>query len=114
MKVVFLGTGDIGLPSLSAIKDSEEHELLAVYTQPDRPFGRKGDLKVSEIKLFAKSCSIPVHQPEKIRESEAVESLVNYAPDIIVVIAYGQILPKSVLNIPKRTFAFCKRLPFAT
>ena len=101
MKVVFLGTGDIGLPSLSAIKDSVEHELLAVYTQPDRPFGRKGDLKVSEIKLFAESCSIPIHQPEKIQESEAVESLVNYAPDIIVVIAYGQILPKSVLDIPK-------------
>ena len=101
MKIVFLGTGDIGLRSLSAIQDSEEHEILAVYTQPDRPFGRKGDLKVSEIKLFAESCSIPVHQPENIREIEAVDSLVNYSPDIIVVIAYGQILPKSVLDIPK-------------
>ncbi|MDE0570497.1 MAG: methionyl-tRNA formyltransferase [Verrucomicrobiales bacterium] len=101
MKIVFLGTGDIGLPTLSAIQDSEEHDILAVYTQPDRPFGRKGDLKVSEIKLFAQSCSIPVHQPEKIREIEAIESLVNYTPDIIVVIAYGQILPKSVLDIPK-------------
>ncbi|MDC0047909.1 methionyl-tRNA formyltransferase [Verrucomicrobia bacterium] len=103
MKIVFLGTGDIGLRSLSAIQDSEEHEILAVYTQPDRPFGRKGDLKVSEIKLFAESCSIPVHQPENIREIEAVDSLVNYSPDIIVVIAYGQILPKSVLDIPKIT-----------
>lgn len=101
MKIVFLGTGDIGLPTLSAIQDSEEHDILAVYTQPDRPFGRKGDLKVSEIKLFAQSCSIPVHQPEKIREIEAIENLVNYTPDIIVVIAYGQILPKSVLDIPK-------------
>ncbi|MEE2808791.1 MAG: methionyl-tRNA formyltransferase [Verrucomicrobiota bacterium] len=101
MKIVFLGTGDIGLPSLSALQDSVEHELLAVYTQPDRPFGRKGELKVSEIKLFAESRSIPVHQPEKIQEIEAVQSLENYAPDIIVVIAYGQILPKSVLDIPK-------------
>ncbi|HIG83650.1 MAG: methionyl-tRNA formyltransferase [Verrucomicrobiales bacterium] len=101
MKIVFLGTGDIGLPTLSAIQNSEEHDILAVYTQPDRPFGRKGDLKVSEIKLFAQSCSIPVHQPEKIREIEAIESLVNYTPDIIVVIAYGQILPKSVLDVPK-------------
>ena len=101
MKIVFLGTGDIGLPSLSALQDSVEHELLAVYTQPDRPFGRKGELKVSEIKLFAEARSIPVHQPEKIQEIEAVQSLENYAPDIIVVIAYGQILPKSVLDIPK-------------
>jgi len=101
VKIVFLGTGDIGLPTLSAIQNSEEHDILAVYTQPDRPFGRKGDLKVSEIKLFAQSCSIPVHQPEKIREIEAIESLVNYTPDIIVVIAYGQILPKSVLDVPK-------------
>ena len=101
MKIVFLGTGDIGLPSLSAIQDSKEHEILAVYTQPDRPFGRKGNLKASEIKIFAESCSIPVHQPEKIRKIEAVEGLVNYSPDIIVVIAYGQILPKSVLDIPK-------------
>ena len=101
MKIVFLGTGDIGLPSLSAIQDSKEHEILAVYTQPDRPFGRKGNLKASEIKIFAESNSIPVHQPEKIREIEAVEGLVDYSPDIILVIAYGQILPKSVLDIPK-------------
>ncbi|MBT7982774.1 MAG: methionyl-tRNA formyltransferase [Akkermansiaceae bacterium] len=101
MKIVFLGTGDIGLPSLSAIQDSKEHEILAVYTQPDRPFGRKGNLKASEIKIFAELNSIPVHQPEKIREVEAVEGLVNYSPDIILVIAYGQILPKSVLDIPK-------------
>jgi len=101
VKIVFLGTGDIGLPSLSAIQDSKEHEILAVYTQPDRPFGRKGNLKASEIKIFAESNSIPVHQPEKIREIEAVEGLVDYSPDIILVIAYGQILPKSVLDIPK-------------
>ena len=101
MKIVFLGTGDIGLPSLSAIQDSKEHEILAVYTQPDRPFGRKGNLKASEIKIFAELNSIPVHQPEKIREVEAVEGLVNYSPDIILVIAYGQILPKSVLDLPK-------------
>tara|TARA_Y100001934_G_C12284067_1_gene741426 strand:- start:99 stop:1043 length:945 start_codon:yes stop_codon:yes gene_type:complete len=101
VKIVFLGTGDIGLPALSALQESLEHELLAVYTQPDRPFGRKGDLKASEIKIFAESCSIPVHQPEKIRSIEVVQSLEDYAPDIIVVVAYGQILPKSVLDIPK-------------
>ena len=75
MKIVFLGTGDIGLHALSALQESLEHELLAVYTQPDRPFGRKGDLKASEIKIFAESCSIPVHQPEKIRSIEVVQSL---------------------------------------
>ena len=51
MKIVFLGTGDIGLPALSALQESLEYELLAVYTQPDRPFGRKGDLKTSERKF---------------------------------------------------------------
>lgn len=100
MKTVFLGTGDIGLPALEALADSGEHQLLAVFTQPDRPFGRKGELKAPAVKTFAESRGVPVHQPEKIRKGEALETLSAYAPEVIVVVAYGQILPKSVLELP--------------
>lgn len=100
MKIVFLGTGDIGLPSLKALADSADHELVAVFTQPDRPFGRKGELKAPEVKVFAESIGVPAHQPEKIRRGEALETLRSYEPEVIVVVAYGQILPKSVLELP--------------
>lgn len=101
MKIVFLGTGEIGLPSLEAIYNSSDYELVSVFTQPDRPYGRKGELKSSVIKEFAESRSITLYQPEKIKEQEAIEHLRSGRPDVIVVIAYGQILPKAVLQIPK-------------
>ena len=100
MKVVFFGTGDIGLPSLEALFASAEHELLAVFTQPDKPFGRAGDLKVPGPKLFAGQNGIAIHQPSNMRDTDSVGILRRYAPDIIVVVAYGQILPKQVLEIP--------------
>ena len=101
MKIVFLGTGEIGLPSLKAIYDSPDHDLISVFTQPDKPFGRKGELKPSEIKKFALTKNIPIYQPHKIREQEAVNQLSQGNPDVLVVVAYGQILPKAVLEIPK-------------
>jgi methionyl-tRNA formyltransferase len=100
LKIVFLGTGDIGLPALEALADSDEHELAAVFTQPDRPFGRKGELKPPAVKVFSEERGVPVHQPEKIRKGDALETLRGYAPEVIVVVAYGQILPKSVLELP--------------
>jgi methionyl-tRNA formyltransferase len=100
VKVVFFGTGDIGLPSLEALFASAEHELLAVFTQPDKPFGRAGDLKVPGPKLFAGQNGIAIHQPSNMRDTDSVGILRRYAPDIIVVVAYGQILPKQVLEIP--------------
>ena len=101
MKIVFLGTGEIGLPSLKAIYDSSDHHIISVFTQPDKPFGRKGELKPSEIKKFAQSKNIPIYQPYKIREQEAIDQLSIGNPDVLVVVAYGQILPKAVLQIPK-------------
>lgn len=101
MKIVFLGTGEIGLPSLKAIYDSSDHHIISVFTQPDKPFGRKGELKPSEIKKFAQSKNIPIYQPYKIREQEAIDQLSIGNPDVLVVVAYGQILPKAVLRIPK-------------
>ena len=101
MKIVFLGTGEIGLPSLKAIYDSSDHHIISVFTQPDKPFGRKGELKPSEIKKFAQSKNIPIYQPYKIREQEAINQLNLGNPDVLVVVAYGQILPKAVLRTPK-------------
>ena len=100
MKIVFLGTGEIGLPALEALADSSDHDLLAVFTQPDKPFGRKGELKPPAPKAFAEGRGIPVHQPAKIRSSESMELLEGYLPEVVVVVAYGQILPESVLDLP--------------
>ena len=101
MKIVFLGTGDIGLPSLEALHNSKEYDVVSVFTQPDRPFGRKGELKASVIKEFAEKHLIPVFQPGRIKDQYAIEILSKADPDVLVVVAYGQILPKSVLSIPK-------------
>ena len=100
MKIVFFGTGDIGLPSLEALFASAEHELLAVFTQPDKPFGRAGELKAPGPKIFAGQNGIAIHQPANMRDIDSVEILRSYAPDIIVVVAYGQILAKEVLEVP--------------
>ena len=101
MKIVFLGTGDIGLHSLEALYNSKDYEVLSVFTQPDRPFGRKGELKASAIKIFAEDHSIPVFQPDRIKDQYAIEILRKADPDVLVVVAYGQILPKTVLSIPR-------------
>jgi methionyl-tRNA formyltransferase len=100
LKIVFLGTGDIGLPTLEALVDSGQHQVVAVFTQPDKPFGRKGELKPSAPKAFAEKRGIPVHQPERIRKGEALQLLAGYEPELIVVVAYGQILPVAVLDLP--------------
>lgn len=100
MRIVFIGTGDIGLPSLRALL--EKHSVAAVVTQPDKPVGRKQELRPSAIKALALEHKIPVLQPNKIRESAAVEALRAFAPEVIVVMAYGQILPKAVLDMPPK------------
>jgi len=103
VKIVFLGTGDIGLPSLEALHNSKEYDVVSVFTQPDRPFGRKGELKASVIKEFAEKHLIPVFQPSRIKDQYAIEILSEADPDVLVVVAYGQILSKSVLSIPKKS-----------
>lgn len=100
MRVIYIGTGDIGLPALRYLLDTPGYEVPAVVTQPDRPAGRKQELLASPIKLLAQERGIPVLQPRKIREPGALEPLQALAPEVIVVMAYGQILPKALLDMP--------------
>ena len=101
MRVVFLGSGDIGLPSLQWLLDAPSIDLLAVVTQPDRPAGRGMSVRVSRIKELALSRGVEVFQPRKIRDSEAVAHIAALQPDLLVVMAYGQILPQGLLDIPR-------------
>src|SRR5688572_12527254 len=99
MRIVFLGTGDIGLPSLEALLASRGNEVVAVVTQPDKPVGRKMVLTAPQVKVRAQAAGIPVLQPTRIRN--AVEELTALRADVFVVVAYGQILPRTVLDIPR-------------
>ena len=101
MRVVFLGSGDIGLPSLQWLLDTPLVEVLAAVTQPDRAAGRGMSVRVSHIKELAVSRGIEVFQPRKIREPEAVAHIAALQPDLLIVMAYGQILPQQLLDIPK-------------
>jgi methionyl-tRNA formyltransferase len=100
MRVVFLGTPDFAVPSLEAL--AKHHETIAVFTQPDRPKGRGGEPAASPVKLAALRLGIPVHQPERIRQPEALGILRQLAPEIMVVTGYGQILPRAVIDIAPR------------
>ncbi|MCI6240776.1 MAG: methionyl-tRNA formyltransferase [Clostridium sp.] len=99
MRIVYMGTPEFAAVALDAIV--KEHEVVAVITQPDKPQGRNRKLVPTPVKVKAQAYDIPVYQPVKIREEEAVQMIRDYNPDVIVVAAYGQILPESILNIPK-------------
>ena len=99
MNIVFAGTPEFTLPCLNALHLSN-HTLKAVYTQPDRPAGRGRTLRASAVKLWAIEHNLPVYQPLNFKDPSAVETLNDIKPDVLVVIAYGLILPKSVLSIP--------------
>jgi methionyl-tRNA formyltransferase len=100
MNVVFCGTGAFGLPALRALAASEFRPRLVV-TQPDRPAGRSRDLKASAIKTLAAELGVEVFQPERINRDEALARLRAEAPDFLLVVAYGQILRKAVLDLPR-------------
>ncbi len=100
MKIVFMGTPAFAVPCLQMLID-EGYEVVAVVTQPDRPQGRKKNLVPSPVKEAALLLGLPVLQPERMRRPEAVAELATYAPDLIVTAAYGQILPKAVLDLPR-------------
>ena len=100
MKIVFMGTPDIAVGCLQKIID-EKHEILGVVTQPDKPVGRGKKLGMPPVKELALKYDIPVYQPVKARDEEFVKVLKDLNPDLIVVVAFGQILPKSILDIPK-------------
>ncbi len=101
MRVVFIGAGEIGLPTLRWLLKTEEHELVAVVTQPDKPAGRDQRIQAPPIKIALADSSIPILQPKRIKGEEAVETIRAYEPDVIVVMAYGQILPAAILKIPR-------------
>ena len=101
MRIVFCGTPSFAVPTLKHLLAQKDFEILAVITQPDRPRGRGQEVSFSPIKEVALAANIPVHQPEKIRAPEVQEVLQALAPDCIVIIAYGQIIPAKLLPIPK-------------
>src|SRR5580693_6793137 len=92
---------NIAIPTFIHILAQPDIEIAAVITQPDRPSGRGKQISPSPMKKAAIAASVPVHQPEKIRSPEARALLQQLAPDCIVIIAYGQIIPAALLNIPK-------------
>ncbi|MDX5712056.1 methionyl-tRNA formyltransferase, partial [Clostridioides difficile] len=100
MKIVFMGTPDIAVPCLQKIID-EKYEILGVVTQPDKPKGRGKKLGMSPVKELAIENNIPVYQPVKARDKEFIDKIKSLNPDVIVVVAFGQILPKEILEIPK-------------
>lgn len=100
MHIVFMGTPDFAVPSLQALIDAG-HEITAVFTQTDKPKGRKQILTPPPVKELALRHAIPVFQPKTLKSEEAQESLRGLSPEAIVVAAYGKILPKAVLDLPK-------------
>jgi methionyl-tRNA formyltransferase len=101
MKVVFCGTPQFAVPTLKYLLTQPEFAIAAVLTQPDRPSGRGMHVSFSPVKEAALAAGVPVHQPEKVRAPEPRELLERLAPDCIVIIAYGQIIPAALLPIPK-------------
>ncbi len=104
MRIVFIGTGEIGVPTLRALLNSE-HEVVAVVTQPDKPVGRDQRIEPPPIKTAligrARPQGAPIFQPARIKDPQAIEQIRSRTPDAIVVVAYGQILPHDVLEIPR-------------
>jgi len=113
MRIVFIGTGEIGVPTLEALLKSE-HDVIGVVTQPDKPVGREQRIEPPPIKKAlangapnaspprtGRALALPVLQPARIKDRQAIEEIHALKPDVIVVMAYGQILPRDILNIPK-------------
>ncbi len=99
MRIVMMATGDIAIPSFHALAGAGE--LVGLITQPDRPVGRHQKLTPPRIKLCAQEAGVPVFQPERMRDAAAVEQLRALEPDVVVVMAYGQILSQEVIDVPR-------------
>lgn len=100
MKVIFMGTPDFAVPCLHKLIDCN-FDVTAVFTQSDKKVGRKQILTPPPVKVIAQKYNIPVYQPSSLRNQESVELIKSINPDMIIVVAYGKILPKEILNIPK-------------
>ena len=110
MRIVFIGTGEIGVPTLRMLREWREHRLIGIVTQPDKPVGRDQKLAPPPVKAASQQLNVApptsesgleVFQPTRIRAREAIDAIRIMNPDVIVVMAYGQILPREVLEIPK-------------
>lgn len=100
MRVVFMGTPDFAVPCLARLLD-DGHEVAGVFTQPDKPRGRGYKLMPPPVKELALERGLPVYQPAKMRDDEALSILRELSPELVVVVAYGKILPKEILELPK-------------
>ena len=100
MKIVFMGTPDFAVNALEALINAG-HEITGVFTQPDKPQGRKMVLTPPPVKAFAESKGLKVFQPTTVRTDEAFELLKSLEPELIAVVAYGKIIPENILNLPK-------------
>ena len=100
LKIIYAGTPEFAVPALQALIDSE-HSVMAVYTQPDRPAGRGRKIQYSPVKQCALEHDIRVVQPESFKQADAVTELEDFAVDLMVVAAYGLILPQAVLEAPR-------------
>jgi methionyl-tRNA formyltransferase len=101
MRIVFIGTGQIGVSTLRALQKSPEHELIGIVSQPDKPVGRAQRIEPPPIKKAIAGATIPILQPARIKDPQAIEEIRALQPEVIVVMAYGQIFPREVLEIPR-------------
>lgn len=100
MRIVFMGTPDYSVKTLEALI-AAKHDIVGVFAQPDKPVGRKHILTAPPVKVCAENHGIPVYQPNTLKNGEAADIIKRLSPDIIVVVAYGKILPQEILDIPK-------------
>lgn len=100
MKVLFMGTPDFAVACLESLLDAK-YDVCAVFTQPDKPRGRKMVMTPPDVKVCALEHNLPVYQPNTLKDGKALEIIKEYAPDVIVVAAYGKILPKEIIDYPK-------------
>lgn len=103
-RVVFMGTPDFAVPSLQALAETGNYNIVSVVTQPDKPAGRGRELRPSDVKKAAQELDLPVWTPETLKRDDAVERLRAISPDVGVVAAYGEILRPNVLDIPRKGF----------
>ncbi|HUS05221.1 MAG TPA: methionyl-tRNA formyltransferase [Bryobacteraceae bacterium] len=100
MRVIFLGTPSFAVPALESLVENEHH-VIAVFTQPDRPKGRGGMLNQSPVKEAALRLGLDIHQPERIRRPEVIAQLAGLRADAMVIVGYGQILPQAIIDLPR-------------
>jgi len=109
MRIIFMGTPEFAKESLEKLYEAK-HEIIAVITNPDKPQGRKMELKASVVKEYALSKDIQVLQPETLRNPEIIEKIKELNPDLICVVVYGKFLPKEILDIPKYRLHKCSSI----